>query len=144
VNVAIVLVQANRDLREARVDLRGSYQWGAGLPELDVLVLEWRWPLPGRNTSDCGMPGHMCDLHRQAELVEHFTLGRGTPTVVWDLDQLLPAVDPLRESPNVRVAEYALRPNPAAFTLACPVPDLAPDNADAAALARVPRDLSLV
>ncbi|HZN18533.1 MAG TPA: hypothetical protein VFB84_10180 [Micromonosporaceae bacterium] len=107
-------------------------------------MLEWRWPLPGRNTTACGSPGHTCDLHRQAELVDYYLRTRCLPTVVWDLDRQLPASDPLRAHPNATVCELALRPTPSATTLLCPVPDAALDAADPAALAARPRPVSLV
>src|SRR6266511_2377091 len=47
----IVFLQANRDLLEAGDDLAGRYRWDSGLPELDALFLEWRWPIPGRTTT---------------------------------------------------------------------------------------------
>lgn len=140
----IVFLQNNRDLFEARVDLRGRYVWHDGFPNLDALVLEWRWPLPGRNTTACGSPGHTCDLHRQAGLVDYYLRARHVPTVVWDLDRQLPAGDPLRTHPSVTVCEFALRPTPGATTLLCPVADAALDAADPAVLAAWPRPVSLV
>ena len=80
----LVLLLRNRDLEEAGHDLRASYTWDAGLPGIDALFLEWRWPVLGRSTTKCGSPGHTCDLHRQDELVAHYTAGRkvtgGQPT----------------------------------------------------------------
>ncbi|MDY7091272.1 MAG: hypothetical protein SYR96_40120 [Actinomycetota bacterium] len=140
----IVLLQLDRDRWEAGVDLGDQYRFAAGLPELDAVVFEWRWPLPGRNTTDCGTPGHTCDLHRQQELIEHYTTGLATPTVIWDMDRRLPADDPLRTPANVRVGEYALRPTPGAITLACPVPDTLLDNADPYRLAAAQRPIPLV
>ncbi|GID29541.1 hypothetical protein [Paractinoplanes brasiliensis] len=140
----IVLLQADRDRWEADVDLDDRYRFAAGLPELDAVVFEWRWPLPGRNTIDCGTPGHTCDLHRQQELIEHYTTGLATPTVIWDMDRRLPADDPLRARANVRVGEYALRPTPGAITLACPVPDTLLDHADPYRLAAAQRPIPLV
>ncbi|MEV6595497.1 hypothetical protein AB0M36_01380 [Actinoplanes sp. NPDC051346] len=140
----VVLLQANRDLDEAGVDLRGAYCFDAGLPELSAVIFEWRWPLPGRNTTACGSEGHTCDLHRQQGLIEHYTLGRSTPTLVWDLDRQLPADDPLRGHPAVTVAEYALLPNPGAVTVTCPVPDEAIDDSEPGDLARRARPLDLV
>jgi hypothetical protein len=58
----LILLQANRDAAEAADDL--PYTWDAAFPDLDVLLAEWRWPLPGRNTTPCGDRGHTCDLHR--------------------------------------------------------------------------------
>ena len=64
-------------------DLAGRYQWDKGLPEIDALFLEWRWPVNGRNTTRCGTPGHTCDLHRQEELLAHYTLSNRTRALLW-------------------------------------------------------------
>ena len=72
----VVFLQRNRDLHEAGYDLRRRYAWDDGLPAIDALFLEWRWPVPGRSTTPCGSPGHACDLHRQDELVAHYTARR--------------------------------------------------------------------
>ena len=69
----IVFLQANRDLDEAGLDLRGTYAWHAGLPDIDVLFCEWRWPIRGRNTTACHQPGHTCDLHRQTDILTRYT-----------------------------------------------------------------------
>lgn len=139
----IVFLQANRDLDEAGLDLTDSYRWDAGLPDIDVLFLEWRWPIPGRNTTLCGTEGHTCDLHRQQELVRRYT-ANGTPTILWDKDRQLLADDPLRHAPNVAVCEAAIRPTPGANSLLFPVADAALDRADPAELAAAPRDIPLV
>lgn len=140
----VVFLQRNRDLLEAGDDLRDAYTWDDGLPPLDALLLEWRWPLPGRNTTTCGTPGHTCDLHRQAEFVGHYTKARRTPTLVWDLDRQLPDDDPLRQLPTFAVGEFALLGTPGARRLICPVPDALLDAADPKRLARIPRPLPLV
>ena len=140
----LVLLQTNRDLAEAGLDLRDQYRFDAGLPELDALMVEWRWPLPGRNTTACGSTGHTCDLHRQAELLEEYTHRLGRPTVIWDLDRQLPTRDPLRGLTQVMVCELALYPTPGATTLLCPVPDAALDTADPKVLAALPRPVPLV
>lgn len=140
----IMFLQPNRDLTEAGADLRGTYSWDLGLPEIDVLFLEWRWPIPGRNTTSCGTPGHTCDLHRQTELLDYYTRDRCTPTLLWDKDLQLPADHPLRHAPHVTVCEAALHPGPGAVRLLFPVADIALDRADPAALAALPRDLPLV
>jgi hypothetical protein len=119
----VVFLQANRDLAEAGTDLRDIYQWAEHtLPEIDLLFLEWRWPIPGRNTTPCGQPGHSCDLHRQQQLLDHYT-DQGLPTILWDKDQQLPADDPLRRHSAVTVAEAALHPHPGAHSLLFPVAD---------------------
>lgn len=139
----LVFLQPNRDLSEAGCDYTSTYQWDTGLPEIEVLFLEWRWPIPGRNTTACGSPGHTCDLHRQAELLDHYT-HRGVFTIVWDKDRQLAADDPLRGQYHVAVAEAALHPTVGAWPLLFPVADQALAHADPAALARLRKDLPLV
>ncbi|MEV7989522.1 hypothetical protein [Micromonospora sp. NPDC085948] len=139
----VVFVQANRDLNEAGHDLTDTYQWDHGLPTIDALLLEWRWPIPGRNTTVCGTTGHTCDLHRQRHLLAHYTAA-GTPTLLWDKDRQLPAGHRLRAMDNVTVCEAALHPTPGAVRLLFPVDDHTLDTADPDALARLPRTLPLV
>jgi hypothetical protein len=139
----LVFLQANRDHDEAGLDLTGTYRWDHGLPEIDALFLEWRWPIPGRNTTACGTPEHTCDLHRQQQLLDHYTAA-GVPTLLWDKDRQLPADDTLRRTRNVSVCEPALRPTPGAAPLLFPVCDTMLDGADPLALSAETRDLPLV
>jgi hypothetical protein len=140
----VVFLQANRDLLEADDDLGGAYTWDDGLPAIDVLMLEWRWRVPGRNDTACGGPGHTCDLHRQDDLVRYYIHGGKAPALVWDKDLQMPASHPLRAVPAVTICEAALYPGPGAARLLFPVADAALDAADPAALAAMDRDLSLV
>ena len=140
----IVFLQRNRDLDEAGHDLRRRYAWDCGRPDIDVLFVEWRWPIPGRNTTGCGSPGHTCDLHRQDELVTRYTLKRRLPTVVWDKDLQLPPDSPLRHMPGAVVCEAALAPSAGAVSLLFPVADGDIDGADPMRLAMRPRPLPLV
>jgi hypothetical protein len=140
----ILFLQRNRDLEEAGHDLRDLYTWDSALPSIDALFLEWRWPIVGRNTTSCGSPGHTCDLHRQAELVAHYTAGSKIPTIVWDKDLQLEPGSPLRSLANVAVCEAALKPSPGADSLLFPVADAALDCVDPASLAVTPRPLPLV
>jgi hypothetical protein len=117
-----VFLQDNRDLADAGHDLRHRYDWDAGLPGIDALFLEWRWPVPGRNTTACGTPGHTCELHRQDELVARYTISQQVPTIVWDKDLQLPAGSPLRRLRNVAVCEAALSPSPGAESCCFPSP----------------------
>jgi len=58
-------------------------------PELDMLLVEWRWPIPGRNTpDDVGAIGYQDDLERQRLALLHYS-DAGVPIVVWDLDHKL-------------------------------------------------------
>ena len=140
---AVVFLQPDRDLIEAGQTPWGRYRWESGYPDLDAIIFEWRWPLPGRNTTDCDAPGHTCDLHRQTDLFDHYTR-TGTPTLIWDLDRQLPGDDPRRLFPNVTVGEFALMPTPGAVSLPCPVPDALLDAADPKLLASRSRAVSLV
>ncbi|MEV0469630.1 glycosyltransferase family protein [Streptomyces prunicolor] len=139
----VVFLQANRDLLEAGDDLGGAYVFDNGLPEIDVLFLEWRWLISGRNTSACGTEGHTCDLHRQGELLMHYAVRRGTPTVIWDKDRTLRIDSIWRRAPRTAVCEAALALSPGAHRLLFPVDDRLLDQADPLALAATPRDLDL-
>jgi hypothetical protein len=139
----VVLLQVNRDLEEAGCDLRDRHRWDAGLPDIDALMLEWRWPIAGRNTTPCGATGHTCDLHRQGQLLARYTAA-GVPTVIWDKDRRLPADDPLRRQRHVAVCDAALFPTPGAHKLLFPVADAALETADPAVLAASHRPLPLV
>jgi hypothetical protein len=140
----IVFLQRNRDLHEAGHDLRHLYAWDDGLPAIDALFLEWRWPVPGRSTTPCGSPGHACDLHRQDELAAHYTVWHKVPTIVWDKDLQLEPSSSLRSASNVTVCEAGLRPASGAESLLFPVADSALDEADPVTLAVRPRPLPLV
>ncbi|MBN6050757.1 hypothetical protein JYK22_02330 [Nonomuraea sp. RK-328] len=140
----VVFLQPNRDLDEAGTDLTAVYTWDAGLPAVDALFLEWRWPIPGRNTTPCGATGHTCDLHRQQQLLDQYARRLATPTVLWDKDQQLPPGDPLRGLGHVTVCEPALHPSPGAVSLLFPVADDAIDQADPEVLAAEDRPLPLV
>ncbi|MFI7643282.1 hypothetical protein [Nonomuraea sp. NPDC049400] len=137
----VVLLQKDRDKLEAGTAF--SYQWDDGFPDVDMLFFEWRWPLPGRNTTSCGTPGHTCDLHRQAELLDHYTHTRRTPTVLWDTDRQIPASEPLRALSHVLVCDPGLRPSPPAPVLTTMIPDALIDAADPGRLAGAERPLTL-
>jgi len=140
----VVFLQANRDLDEADEDLRDHYTWDSGFPNVDALMLEWRWPIEGRNTTTCGSPGHTCDLHRQAELLAHYTRDRHIPTLIWDKDLQLATDASLRHAPHVTVCEAALHPGPGAARLLFPINDNVLNTADPHRLAALHRDLPLV
>lgn len=98
----------------------------------------------GSQHHPCGWPGHHCDLHRQQELLEHYTHARVIPTIVWDKDRQLPAADRLRGLDHIMVCEAALNPTPGATSLLFPVDDTVLDAADPAELVTRDRDLPLV
>ncbi|WP_372352292.1 hypothetical protein [Streptomyces sp. KL116D] len=117
----IVFLQPDRDRLEAGDNLGGAYTFDDGLPGIDALLLEWRWAIPGRNTTVCGSEGHTCDLHRQAQLINHYTARHRTPTVIWDKDRTLRAESVWRHTTHTRVCEAALTPTPGAHSLLFPV-----------------------
>ncbi|MFF1676133.1 hypothetical protein ACFVYG_08880 [Streptomyces sp. NPDC058256] len=139
----IVFLQANRDHLEAGDALDDAYAFDYGTPDIDVLFLEWRWPIQGRNTTSCGTEGHTCDLHRQAELLQHYTTHRKVPIVIWDKDRQLQADNPWRRTSGVAVCEAALDPTPGAHRLLFPVDDQRLAQADPNLLARQPREMAL-
>lgn len=64
-----------------------------GFPDLDLLLIEWRWPIPGRNyqvRSDT--PAYQPDLDRQTDLLNFYRKTK-TKIVVWDLDHKLTELD---------------------------------------------------
>ena len=77
-------------------------------PELDVVIIEWRWPIPGRNTiADRGSIGYQHDLERQQDVLMEYS-NRGTPIIVWDLDHKLTDAD--ERYWGFDVIETAVRP----------------------------------
>ena len=120
----LVFLQANRDLAEAGHDLTATYRCDDGLPDIDALFLEWRWPVRGHNTTACGSPGHTCDLHRQQQLLDHYVRA-GIPTLLWDKDRQLKVDSLLRDLTSVTVCEPALYPSPGAVSLLFLVADAA-------------------
>lgn len=72
------------------------------LPELDILLCEWRFPIPGRNCTTwdgavCEFPASglnhqgqpmQPDLKRQTEILRHYK-GKKTKIILWDLDHKL-------------------------------------------------------
>lgn len=67
---------------------------GEQFPELDVLLVEWRFPIPGRNcppleAGERGTGGYsQPDLDRQRDLLRHYSTTK-TKIVIWDLDHKL-------------------------------------------------------
>ncbi|KND38280.1 glycosyltransferase family protein [Streptomyces acidiscabies] len=139
----IVFLQADRDRLEAGEGLGGAYTFDDGLPDMDVLFLEWRWAITGRNTTMCGSERHTCDLHRQAQLINHYTVRHQTPTVIWDKDRTLRAESVWRRTAHTRVCEAALAPTHGAHSLLFPVAEDLLAHAAPVALAAQRRDLAL-
>jgi hypothetical protein len=83
------------------------------LPDLDMVLVEWRFPIPGRNTAaDVGKPGYQGDLARQQQVLSHYG-PKGVPIVIWDLDHKLTQEDIDRMSSagyRIAVVETSARP----------------------------------
>ncbi len=119
----ILLLQRDRDFHEAR-DTRFRHLYATdALPALDVLLLEWRWRIKGRNDTPCGAPSHSCDLHRQRTLLEEYTHKEGILTLVWDKDLRLDPRSRLRRLSNVVILEATPFPSRGARSLLFPVAD---------------------
>lgn len=83
--------------------------FGSFTPELDVLLLEWRWPIPGRNCKIDMSDGMIRDVYvkdecqpdwiRQCDLIEHYK-SKGTRIIVWDLDHKVTHEDERRLKPD--------------------------------------------
>jgi hypothetical protein len=98
----------NQDVRSAAYG-KSILTNGVALPELDVLILEWRFPIPGRNCSESdpirvhsdrpegswssGLGSWQPDLKRQWELIGHYRKSVYTKVYVWDLDHKLTKED---------------------------------------------------
>ena len=107
----IVFLQRNRDLHEAGCDLRHLYAWDDGLPAIDALFLEWRWPIPGRSTTAVRQPRARLrpapprrtrrPLHRPARGADH-RVGQGPATRTWLTAAAHAERDRLRGGPAAR------------------------------------------
>lgn len=87
------------------LDLKHTFGSSEIMPELDVLLVEWRFPIPGRNV-DLIAPGengrppqyfydpfkHQPDWHRQFQILNHYKETK-TKIILWDLDHKLEAAD---------------------------------------------------
>lgn len=76
----------------------------AGLPDLDVLFIEWRWPTY-KNSGDSKFEP---DLDRQIQLLDHYS--NEIPTIVWDTD-LKMTPDDERRWPNMIIADPTFKPH---------------------------------
>lgn len=74
-------------------------QYTDSFPQLDMLFLEWRWPLIGRNFFPDGSDNHKLDknytpdLDRQKELLAHYAAKTNTRIVIWDKDETMTYAD---------------------------------------------------
>lgn len=92
-------------------------------PDLDIVLIEWRWPIPGRNTpEDRGDPHFQPDLDRQWEVIRHYS-DLGVRLVIWDLDHKFTQADADCLSDAgiwFQVIETSVRPKPWAVRVEFP------------------------
>ena len=120
----IIMLQKDRDLHEAGVDVTKEHLRfdDKNFPDIDVLFLEYRWPIPGRNIEvEKSDPLYTPDLDRQQELIDHYNK-LDKPIFIWDKDQQLTQehIDTLGIK-NVLVFEPALQPKPGRKSLLFPM-----------------------
>jgi len=79
------------------------------LPKLDIVLIEWRFPIEGRNVG-IGRhdPNYQPDYDRQEELLTYFA-GTDTKVILWDLDHKLTLEDELKWDPDA-IFETSVRP----------------------------------
>jgi hypothetical protein len=79
------------------------------LPELDLLLVEWRFPISGRNCSVSQFdPLYQPDLDRQTEILRYY-VGSKTRVILWDLDHKLDRANELVWPVNA-IIETSLKP----------------------------------
>ncbi len=77
--------------------------YSEGLPDLDVVFLEWRWPIYKNSGPDKFEP----DLDRQKELLNHYC--GNTPVIAWDTDLKMTTEDE-KTWPEMVVADPTFNP----------------------------------
>ncbi len=115
----IFLLQRDRDRLEAHeiITVEGL-QYHSGFPELDILFLEYRWEINGRNCNVSAKDlNYTPDLDRQKELIKHYEK-KQIPIVIWDKDQKLDSIPNLKK---IVVFEAALFPRPERRSLFFPM-----------------------
>ncbi len=63
-------------------------------PDIDILFLEWRWKLPGRNCEvDKNSKAYTPDLDRQNDLLKHYLSIENVQIIIWDKDETMSLED---------------------------------------------------
>lgn len=78
--------------------------YDTGLPDLDVVFLEWRWP----TYKNSGPKKFEPDLDRQTKILNHYTK-QGVPVIAWDTDLKMTPEDEAKW-PKMIVADPTLEP----------------------------------
>jgi hypothetical protein len=138
----VIMLQSNRDELEAGESISLGQTYDSGFPSLDVLFLEWRWLVPGRNDVPNAL-GYTPDLCRQRELVQYYA--SRVPIVVWDKDQQLAHSPQEDRMALVNANTYVLEPSlyPSAPDRTQALIPLDPSRLNTSA-GRGPRDIDLI
>ena len=93
-NDQMLFTFAAEERKKMMKKLRNVDVFNENLPKLDLVILEWRWPIPGKNTSnDINKEGYSLDLKIQ-ELILNMYKGK---VIVLDLDYKMSVQDILDE-----------------------------------------------
>jgi hypothetical protein len=121
---SIIMLQKDRDLNENHIDYSNrNLTFNTGFPNIDLLFLEYRWPIVGRNSSiSKNEPTYTPDLDRQIELIIHYG-EQGLPIFIWDKDQKLTQEEEsrLKKLYKIKVFEPALKPKKGRHSLFFPI-----------------------
>ncbi|HIP33781.1 MAG TPA: hypothetical protein EYG89_03415 [Bacteroidia bacterium] len=82
----IFVLQKNRDALETNhiINIKGLF-FSDVYPNIDVLLIEYRWEIKGRNTKeDKHLLEYTPDLERQEKLIAHYK--HKIPIIIWDKD----------------------------------------------------------
>lgn len=78
-------------------------------PDLDIILLEWRFPIPGRNTlDDIHIENFQYDLLMQNYILENYNC----PIIIFDLDYKISYADEqlLSKKDNIKIIETSVTP----------------------------------
>jgi hypothetical protein len=101
------LFETKKDGSVGFVDIKGIF---CEFPKLDLLILEWRWPIAGRNTQeDKGKTGFTPDLLRQMAILDHYHNNTDTTCVILDLDHKL-TIDDEKKYYKCHILETSVNP----------------------------------
>ncbi|MBX9890543.1 MAG: hypothetical protein K2X94_04700 [Amoebophilaceae bacterium] len=94
----IILLQKNRDLIETGQDFsKNSISFNLSFPKIDILILEYRWPILNRNFGISKIDQkYTPDLHRQDDLIDYYC-SKDVPIIIWDKDLKLNNVHDIKK-----------------------------------------------
>lgn len=110
-NCSVIMLQKNRDLLEVGDDFTNeNLTFSNGYPEIDVLFLEYRWPIEKRNVRISESNTNFTpDYQRQKKLISYYS-NKQIPILVWDKDQKLKDDDSILSNKNIVILEPSLFP----------------------------------